>query len=51
MTNDSYLKFKQEPFKLVYRNATMNQNQEEVHWAEVYRVNWTFMEQHLMVKK
>jgi len=51
MTNDSYLKFKQEPFELVYRNATMNQNQEEVHWAEVYRVNWTFIEQHLMVKK
>ena len=51
MTNESYLKFKQEPFELVYRNATMNQNQEEVHWAEVYRVNWTFIEQHLMVKK
>jgi hypothetical protein len=51
MTNDSYLKFKQEPFELVYRNVTVNQNQEEVHWAEVYRVNWTFIEQHLLVKK
>lgn len=51
MTNDSYLKFKQEPFELIYRNATINQDNEEVHWAEVYRVNWTFIEQNLMVKK
>jgi hypothetical protein len=51
MTNDSYLKFKQEPFELVYRNVTVNQNLEEVHWAEVYRVNWTFIDQYLMVKK
>jgi hypothetical protein len=51
MTNDSYLKFKQEPFELVYRNATMNQDNKEVHWAEVYRVNWTFIEQHVIVKK
>ena len=51
MTNESYLKFKQEPFELVYRNATVNQDNEEVHWAEVYSVNWTFIEQNLMVKK
>ncbi|HWR63277.1 MAG TPA: hypothetical protein VN365_02615 [Candidatus Thermoplasmatota archaeon] len=51
MTNESYLKFSQEPFKLVYRNATVNQENEEIHWAEVYSVNWTFIEQHLMVKK
>jgi hypothetical protein len=51
MTNESYLKFKQEPFELVYRNATVNQDNEEVHWAEVYSVNWTFIDQHLMVKK
>jgi hypothetical protein len=43
MTNESYLKFKQEPFQLVYRNATVNQDNEEVHWA--------FIDQHLMVKK
>jgi len=51
MTNESYLKFKQEPFQLVYRNATVNQDNKEVHWAEVYRVNWTFIDQYLMVKK
>jgi hypothetical protein len=51
MTNESYLKFKQEPFELVYRNATMNQDQEEVHWAEVYLVNWTFIEQHPLGKE
>lgn len=51
MTNESYLKFSQEPFTLVYRNATVNQDNEEIHWAEVYSVNWTFIEQYLMVKK
>ena len=51
MTNESYLKFSQEPFTLVYRNATVNQDNEEIHWAEVYSVNWTFIDQHLMVKK
>jgi len=51
MTNDSYLKFKLEPFELVYRNATMNQNSLQLHWAEVYQVNWTFLEQCLLVKE
>jgi hypothetical protein len=51
MTNVSYLKFKQEPFELVYRNATVNLNNEEMHWAEVYKVNWSFIEQYRMVKK
>jgi len=51
MTNVSYLKFKQEPFELVYRNVTVNQNNEEIHWAEVYKVNWSFIEQYRMVKK
>ena len=51
MSNESYLKFSQEPFHLIYRNATVNRLNEEIHWAEVYSVNWTFIEQHLMVKK
>jgi hypothetical protein len=51
MTNESYLKFSQEPFTLVYRNVTVNQDNEEIHWAEVYSVNWTFIEQNLIVKK
>jgi len=51
MTNESYLKFSQEPFRLVYRNATVNQDNNEINWAEVYSVNWTFIDQYLMVKK
>ena len=51
MTNESYLKFSLEPFQLLYRNATVNQENEEVHWAEVYSVNWTFINEHLIVKK
>jgi hypothetical protein len=51
MTNDSYLKFQQEPFKLVYRNETVNQNQVVTHWAAVYQVNWTFIDQYLIVKE
>ena len=50
MTNGSYLKFSEEPFELVYRNATVNEDNEEIHWAEVYRVNWTFMKEYLIVK-
>jgi hypothetical protein len=50
MTNESYLKFNQEPFELVYRNVTLNQNLEEVHWAEVYKVNWTFIDQNIIVR-
>ena len=51
MTNESYLKFEQQPFELVYRNATVNQDNEELHWAAVYSVNWSFIDQHRMVKK
>ncbi len=51
MTNESYQKFLSEPFQLLYRNATVNQDNEEVHWAEVYSVNWSFITQHLIVKK
>lgn len=50
MTNESYLKFSQEPFELIYRNATVNRDNQETRWAEVYRINWTFIEQHLIVK-
>jgi len=40
MTNESYLKFQRDPFDLVYRNATVNDDFEETHWAEVYSINW-----------
>ena len=47
MTNESYEKFSYQPFELVYRNATLNQDMEEENWAEVYAVNWTFIEESL----
>lgn len=45
MSNESYEKFSKEPFELVYRCATLDSNGEEVHWAEVYRVNWSYIEE------
>ena len=45
ITNASYNKFLSEPFELVYRNATINENMQEEHWAEVFAVNWTWIEQ------
>jgi len=46
MTNESYEKFSYQPFELLYRNATLNENMIEVHWTEVYGVNWTFIEKY-----
>jgi hypothetical protein len=43
----AYDKFKQEPFELIYENATIQIDQatkEPVHWAQVYAVNWTYLE-------
>jgi hypothetical protein len=45
ITNASYDKFLSEPFELVYRNATINERMQEEHWAEVFAVNWTWIEQ------
>ena len=41
MTNESYDKFKEDPFTLVYRNATFNNDFEEVHWIEMYEINYS----------
>ena len=37
MTNESYDKFKNPPFELIYRNATYNNQDEEIHWIELYK--------------
>ena len=42
MSNESYEKFASEPFKLIYRNATLNNIGEELHWVEVYKVNESY---------
>ena len=47
MTNASYDKFAQPPFELLYRNATLDPNREEVHWTELYQVNWEYIEQQM----
>lgn len=47
MTNNSYDKFSYQPFDLLYRNATINQELIEEHWAEVYAVNWTYIDRFL----
>ena len=41
MTNGSYDKFQQPPFTLLYRNASYNDQHEEVHWAELYEINYS----------
>ena len=39
ISNESYEKFKHEPFELVFSNTSLNGND----WVEVYRVNWTYI--------
>ena len=43
MSNDSYDKFNLKPFDLVYRNVTYDNNGVELHWAELYKINYSFM--------
>jgi len=45
MSNESYEKFMYPPFKLIYRNATINSDMEETHWTEIYVVNWTYIDE------
>ena len=51
MTNETwtggYDKFSKQPFKLVYRNESMNLDPvtlEPVRWAEIYEINWTYID-------
>ncbi len=49
MTNETsqeaYEKFLQQPFELIYRNETIDPSTEiAIHWTEVYKVNWTYIE-------
>lgn len=41
MTNASYNKFLEEPFSLIYRNATLDNDFEEIHWIELYEINYS----------
>jgi hypothetical protein len=42
MTNESYDKFTVWPFEMAYRNATLNKDNEEIHWVEIYKINQSF---------
>lgn len=44
MTNESYDKFMTWPFEQVYRNATLDNKNEEIHWVEVYKINQSFFQ-------
>lgn len=44
MTNESYKKFLDQPFNLIYRNVSYINELEEGHWTEIYAVNWTYIE-------
>ena len=44
VSNESYDKFTMKPFELIYRNATANNLGEEIHWAEVYAINISHIE-------
>jgi hypothetical protein len=42
-----YDKFLKQPFNLIYRNESINLDSvtfEPVHWAEVYEINWTYID-------
>jgi hypothetical protein len=43
MTNESYDKLKEKPFTLIYRNSTSNEQFEEIHWIELYEIDYTFI--------
>lgn len=51
MTNESYEKFSFQPFELMYRNATFNEEMIEIRWTEVYSVNWTFIEKYFYLNE
>jgi hypothetical protein len=43
MTNNSYDKFLKQPFEMIYRNSTLNEELEEEHWTEIFKVNWSYI--------
>jgi len=47
MTNESYEKFKHEPFELVFYNYTDDLSD----WVQVYRVNWTYIYENINISK
>ena len=57
MTNETwdggYKKFQNQPFEKIQRNETLEfdlAKNEPVRWAEVYSVNWTYIEKNYLIK-
>ena len=44
MTEESYEKFHNPPFKLIHREVTVNSKGEVIHWTEVFEVDWNYLE-------
>ena len=52
MRNESYDKFQVEPYTLIYRNATIDPiTMEETHWAEIYEIDWEYVERYFSDKE
>ena len=43
MSNQSYEKFTKKPYDLIYRNVTMGNNGMELHWVELYKIDYSYM--------
>ena len=44
LTNNSYEKFSKMPFELIYRNASININNIELHWIELYKIDYNYFD-------
>jgi hypothetical protein len=43
MTNESYEKFRYPPFEMIYRNSSLNDKNEEIHWVEIYKFDQDYL--------
>jgi len=45
MTDESYNKFTQQPFELIYTEESFNLDTDErLRWTEVYQINWSYID-------
>jgi hypothetical protein len=43
-SNESYEKFSKLPFELIYRNATIGNDDLELHWVELYKIDYSYFD-------
>jgi hypothetical protein len=49
----AYDKFKKQPFELLYKNESEEkilETEESIHWAEVYKINWTYINNYIWTR-